>query len=173
MEPILDHNDILEHFIKDYGRLVFTVCYSMTGDYFQSEDLAQETFTAAYRHMDSFDGKNEKAWLTRIAANKCRDFLKSPANSRVKPAGDEAFATLVSKEGTPEEAFLEADAQRRLSLLCGRLKEPYRSVALDYFIEERSPQEIAEKTGKNIKTVQTQIYRTKAMLKKQWKEETI
>lgn len=170
--PILDRKQTLEYFMKEYGRLVFTVCYSMTGDYFQSEDLAQETFVSAYRHLDSFDGKNEKAWLTKIASNKCRDFLKSAANNRVKPADDEVFAVIPSAGQTPEEELLSADVKDRMAAFCGRLKEPYRSISVAYFLKEESPQEIADRTGKNIKTVQTQIYRAKAMLKKIWKEES-
>lgn len=152
--------------------MVFTVCYSMTGDYFQSEDLAQETFVSAYRHLNSFDGKNEKAWLTKIASNKCRDFLKSAANNRVKPAEAEVFAVIPSKTDSPEEALLDADVRGRMAACCRRLKEPYQSIAAAYFLDEENPQEIAERTGKNVKTVQTQIYRAKAMLKKMWKEES-
>lgn len=157
--------------MKEYGRLVFSVCYSITGDYFQSEDLAQETFVSAYRHLDSFDGKNEKAWLTRIATNKCKDFLKSAANRYVAPMEEETFAVIAAEGPTPEEAVLSADVADRMTACCNQLAEPYRSIAVDYFIEEKSPQEISDQTGKNIKTVQTQIYRAKAMLKKKWKEE--
>lgn len=158
--------------MKEYGRLVFTVCYSMTGDYFQSEDLAQETFVSAYRHLDTFDGKNEKGWLTKIAANKCRDFLKSAANRRVKPTEDKVFAAIPSGAQSPEDALLSEDAKTRMLCLCSRLKQPYSDIAVAYFLQEESPQEIADRTGKNIKTVQTQIYRAKAMLKKLWKEES-
>lgn len=171
MTPILNRQDVLERFMEQYGRLVFTICYSMTGDYFQSEDLAQETFTSAYLHLDSFDGKNEKAWLARIASNKCRDFLKSAANNRVKPAEDESFNLIPAETDTPEEALLASEAEERMDFFCERLKEPYRTIARDYFIGEKSPKEIAEETGKNLKTVQTQIYRAKAMLRKLWKEE--
>lgn len=173
MTPILNRQEILEHFIEQYGRLVFTICYSMTGDYFQSEDLAQETFTSAYLHLDSFDGKNEKAWLARIASNKCRDYLKSAANNRVKPAEEENFISIPAGSDTPEEALLALEAEERMKFLCEKLKEPYRSIAKDYFIGEKSPKAIAEETGKNLKTVQTQIYRAKAMLRKLWKEEEL
>lgn len=158
--------------MEQYGRLVFTICYSMTGDYFQSEDLAQETFTSAYLHLDTFDGKNAKAWLARIASNKCRDFLKSAANNRVKPAEDELFINIPAAADTPEESVLATEAEQRMQLLCKKLKEPYQSIARDCFIGEKSPREIAEQSGKNIKTVQTQIYRAKAMLRDLWKEES-
>jgi RNA polymerase sigma-70 factor (ECF subfamily) len=40
-----------------------------------------------------------------------------------------------------------------------RLKTPYREIALDYFYNELSAAEISAKQVKNLKTVQTQIYR--------------
>ena len=53
--------------LSDYQNLIFSLCYQMTQNYFEAEDLAQETFVAAYEHLDSFDGQHEKAWLCRIA----------------------------------------------------------------------------------------------------------
>jgi RNA polymerase sigma-70 factor (ECF subfamily) len=50
------------------------------------------------------------------------------------------------------------------------LKPPYREIALDYFYRELTAAEIAENTGKNLKTVQTQIYRARAMLQKTYQK---
>ena len=69
-----------------YQNLIFSICYQMTGDYFAAEDLTQDTFVSAYRNLEQFDGSYEKAWLCRIAANKCTDYLKS-AKRRSEPAG--------------------------------------------------------------------------------------
>ncbi len=69
-----------------------------------------------------------------------------------------------------EQNVLEREARRQLSERCNRLKSPYREVALDYFFRELSPTEIAENTGKNLKTVQTQIYRARALLQKNYRK---
>ena len=74
--------------MNQYGNLVFSICLKTTGDYFASEDLAQETFIAAYKAYDSFDGSNEKAWICRIAGNKSIDYLRS-AERRSVPTADE------------------------------------------------------------------------------------
>ena len=50
-----------------------------------------------------------------------------------------------------------------------QLKSPYKEVAYAHFCEELSVNEIAQRTNKNPKTIQTQLYRAKAMLKKCWK----
>lgn len=165
-----DSNDqLLENAIEEYGRLILTICSSMTGDYFEAEDLAQDTFLSAYKNLDSFDGANMKAWLVRIASNKCRDYLKSAARRSV-PSPAELFEQ-VADHLVPEDTILQKDTEKKLAEFCGSLKEPYRSIATAYYCEHKNAQEIAKLTGKNLKTVQTQIYRTKAMIQKLWKEE--
>lgn len=163
-------NQLLEHAIEEYGRLILTICTSMTGDYFEAEDLAQDTFVSAYKNLDRFDGVNMKAWLVKIASNKCRDYLKSAARRSV-PTKQEAFDQVSDAAPVPEAAILEKDAEKRLEEFCNSLKEPYRSIATAYFCDRQSAQEISIKTGKNLKTTQTQIYRAKAMIRKLWKEE--
>ena len=49
----------------------------------------------------------------------------------------------------------------------GQIKPPYDKIAREHFYEEKSAREIAEESGKNLKTVQTRIYRAKAPIKKQ------
>jgi len=163
-------NQLLERAIEEYGRLILTVCNSMTGDHFEAEDLAQDTFLSAYKNLDSFDGGNMKAWLVKIASNKCRDYLKSAARRSV-PTPQETLELVTDAVPIPEDVILENDTEKRLKDFCISLKEPYRSIAVAYFCEHRSAQDISKTTGKNLKTTQTQIYRTKAMIRKLWKEE--
>ena len=47
-----------------------------------------------------------------------------------------------------------------------QLKSPYKEVAYAHFCQELSVSEIAHRTNKNPKTIQTQLYRARAMLKK-------
>lgn len=170
MSPVDEKHQMLEVAISQYGRLIYTICSSMTGDSFEAEDLAQDTFLSAYRHYHTFDGKNMKAWLVTIASNKCRDYLKSAARRSI-PSSGEAFELVRDMEPQPDEAVIEMDTEKRVRILSRSLKEPYRSIAISYFCEHKTPREISENTGKNIKTIQTQIYRTRGMLRKLWKEE--
>lgn len=150
--------------------MVFSVCYRTIKDYFEAEDLTQETFLSVYRHYKSFDGNNEKAWICKIAVNKCLDYLKR-AERRSQVMGDGYFEALQDKGGTPEEKILEIDTKESIKKLCDNLNEPYRQVALLYYYEEMDIGEIAVKQGKNLKTVQTQYYRAKAMLKRSYGRE--
>ena len=159
-----------EEAVNNYGRLIFSICHTMTGDFFVAEDLTQDTFLSAYQHLADFHGGSVKAWLTTIAANKCRDYLKSAARRSVAMPDD--YLVTVADEATPEQTVLEKCTRERLFHLCKQLKEPYQSLSITYFCKEIPISEIAANTGKNSKTLQTQLYRAKAMLRKLWKEES-
>lgn len=136
----------------------------MTQNYFEAEDMAQETFLSAYEHLNHFDGQHEKAWICRIAVNKCLDFLKKSRRCTV-PETEELLMCLADKEQV-EDTVMQEEVRRELKDTCESLKEPYREIALAHFYEEKTAEEIAKRYGKNIKTIQTQIYRARAKLQK-------
>lgn len=160
----------LERMIDQYQRLVLTICYKAVGDYFAAQDLTQDTFLSAYTHLDTFDGSNEKAWLCRIAANKCADYLKS-AGRRQIPSQEDTFVKLCSERPSPEQLALDREVREQLLYRCRRLGPPYDEIARLYFYEERRPEEIARLTGRNVRTVQTQIYRARDLLRKIYRKE--
>ena len=160
----------MEQLIDQYGNLVFSICIKIVKSYFDAEDLAQDTFLAAYRNLSSFDGDNEKAWICRIATNKCLDYLKR-AGRKIVPTEDTYFHEVKCESPTPEEYMLETDVKQQLYDLCNQLKAPYRTVALEYFYYEKDISEIVRQSGKNQKTIQTHVYRAKKMLRKLWRRE--
>jgi len=164
------HKEQFANYIKQYERLIITICLSFTKNYFDAEDLAQQTFLSAYTNFAKFDGVNFKAWVTTIASNKCRDFLKSPGRV-INSLSNEEFDSLVDRGETPEDALLKEHSKQKIYSLCGKLKEPYRAVAVNYFCEDIKLSDMAKDTGQSLKTLQTHLYRSKKFLKVLWKEE--
>lgn len=159
--------------IDSYQNLVFSICYKMTADYFAAQDLAQDTFISAYEHLQSFDGCNPKAWICRIATNKCIDYMSHSARRSI-PTQDvylEKDSELSPIAETPEAVYMEQEARGELLDNCMRLKPPYNEVAKAYYYDEMDVKEIAAKRNQKIKTVQTQIYRARAMLRKIYRKE--
>ena len=162
----------LEQWIDRYQNLIYSICFKLTNDYFDAQDLTQETFLSAYKNLAYFDGKNERAWLCTIASRKCLDYLKHSGRRQV-PMEDQFWISCTSPRPQPEQTSVEEALRQELYSCCQKLKEPYRQVALDYFYHEYDAGAIAEKTGKNLKTIQTQIYRAKAMLRKFYRKEDL
>lgn len=145
----------------------------MTSDYFAAEDLAQDTFLSAYEHLRSFDGSNAKAWLCRIAANKCIDYM-SHSGRRSIPTEDTYLVSTMEAgpfQETPEAVCMEQETKEILLEHCRQLKPPYDEVAKAYYYDELDIKEIAAKRAQKVKTVQTQIYRAREMLRKIYRKE--
>lgn len=151
--------------LEQYEKLIFSICYRMVGDYFDAQDMTQETFLAYYRVLDRFDGKNERAFLTKIATNKCLDFRKQ-AVRRELPSEDDILEHHATTVPPPEERVLEEELMEGLRAACRELKPPYGQVAYDYYCLGHTAKEIAQSEDKKLKTVQTQLARAKKMLQK-------
>ncbi len=79
MEPALDdavlraragHLDAFETLYHRHAGRVFAVCLRLTGDRSRAEELTQESFVRAWKHLSTFRGESGfSAWLTKIAVN--------------------------------------------------------------------------------------------------------
>lgn len=163
----ISREQYLEYLIEQYQNLIYSICLKSVGNPFDAEDLTQEVFLSAYKNLSSFDGLYEKAWLSKIAVHKCLDFLKA-AGRRSIPTEDIYFSQIPDKQQqtSPEELCLQSDSERQVFRICSSLKSPYREIAIAHFCKQMSVTEISQKEGKNPKTIQTQLYRAKNMLKK-------
>lgn len=155
----------LKYLIKQYQNLIYSICLKSVGNPFDAEDLTQEVFLSAYKNLSRFDGNYEKAWLSKIAVRKCLDYLKA-AGRRSIPTEDTYFSQIPDRQSSPEDEYMKTASNTHVEALCMQLKSPYKEVAYAHFCKELSVPEIAQQTGKNPKTIQTQLYRARAMLKK-------
>jgi len=103
----------VEALIHDYGRLVFRVIFGVTGEWYESQDLTQETFVQAFKAIDAArqaSGANfhAKARLMRIALNNARQFRRRcrlvrfvPFSALRKEEQEESDADLVGERPAP------------------------------------------------------------------------
>ena len=100
------------------------------------------------------------------------------AGARTVPTSDEELENSLSSytektatQKTPEKEVLEDEVRQTLLRRCKELKPPYDEIARMYYYEEIEMPEIAKMKNLNLKTVQTQVYRARAMLRKQYRKE--
>lgn len=148
--------------MKKYQNLIFSICLKLTGDYFVSEDITQETFISVYQKYHQFDGDNEKAWICRIASNKCIDYLRKQQNVMEEVFNEEIAIPIVSD---PIGIFETSEVMAQVRGKCADLPKDYAQISQMYFVEGFSAKEISLKLEMKLKTVQTKIYRAREMLK--------
>ena len=164
MEKI-DSKENLIRLVEEYQNLIFSICLKLTGDYFVAEDLTQETFLAAFKHIDSYHGENEKAWICRIASNKAIDYLKASKRREIPTLQEEMATEAVEISNEPLQRVLNKEVMEDMIHKCQNLKPPYDEVAMEHFIKGKSAKEIASQKNEPLKTIQTRLYRAREMLK--------
>ena len=138
-----------------------------------AEDLAQETFVKAWKHIQRFDAnKNLKPWLLTIARNTAYDHIRknrAHAFSEFETIdGDNPFEDSLADESEPraDEAAIAKESSARLSSALSRIPEIYRVVILLRLEENLEFEEIAKTLEKPIETLRSQYRRGTAMLRK-------
>ena len=145
-----------------YSAAVYREAFAYCRNCADAEDIMQETFMQRFRSHISFpDDRAEKAWLMRVAANKCRDLMRSAVYRylcRAVPLEEAALTYETPGESEVYHAVME-------------LPPKYRLVIHLYYYEGYSAAETAEITGSSETAVQTQLYRARKLLKKKLGEE--
>jgi RNA polymerase sigma factor (sigma-70 family) len=72
--------------IGPYRRELQAHCYRILGSVQDAEDVLQEALLAAWRALGQLDGRSLRAWLYRIATNRCLNYLRGESR-RPQPAG--------------------------------------------------------------------------------------
>lgn len=166
--------------MQQYQKLVYTVCLQFVRDPHTAEDLTQDTFLSAWASIDRCEPQYYKQWLVRVAANKCKDHLGSAWARRVEPQADDALpepraapppgSALPAAEPDPQDAYLRKTDAAELEATVRALREPYGKAAAMYLLEGRTVPDIAKALGRPPSTVQCQLFRAKAILRKQLSE---
>ncbi len=150
--------DQLDLMVQRYEKDLLRLCCLYLRDWNAAEDVVQETFLKAFRHLDSFRGESsEKTWLITIALNGCRDYRRSAwfryIDSRV------SLNVLPASSEPPDSEHVE------LTLAIMKLKPKYMEAVLLYFYEGYSMKEIGEMLGISEAAVSGRLQKAKQKLK--------
>ncbi len=148
---------------------IYRLVQSHIGDASEALDLTQEAFIAAFAGLRSYDHRRPfRAWLSRIAINKCRDWARRRAVRRFftfaapLEAANYTAADLVPADQVLAAAQELATVRTAIAALPVALKEPL----ILRTIEGLSETETAQALGISNKAVETRLYRARAALGK-------
>ena len=151
--------DALRNAMDSHGDAVFRLCLIMLRNHADAEDAVQETFIRFYQKAPAFtDSEHEKAWLLRVAANKCKDMLRYRSRHFTEP--EEVLSTLV--QDTESSHILECLME---------LPEKFRTVLSLHYIEGFKVEEIASLIGKTASAVKMRLSKGRKLLEEKYRKE--
>lgn len=128
--------------VSRYQDVVCAVSYSSTGNWALSQDVAQDTFIAAWRQLGQLrDVSRLRAWLCQIARN-----LARKARQRTDRESLDAEPQLVSLDD-PFSTTAQAEVDRVVREALARIPDRYRETLVLYYCENRSIREVAATLG--------------------------
>src|SRR5262245_36922612 len=84
-ESLAGNRDAFGQIVSRYQSLICSLAYSATGNLGQSEDLAQETFITAWKHLARLREREKlRSWLCGIARNRINSFLRRERREPVR-----------------------------------------------------------------------------------------
>lgn len=151
----------MEQLIHDYGNNLLRLCTLYLKDRYLAEDALQEVYIRVWKKYSLFEGQSqEKTWMTRIAINVCKNYMRSPWHIKTEI---QEISELIGKEVNEYQQI-----DNKIDLMEGilKLKEKYRVMILLYYYQELSVKEIAFVLNRKESTVLTHLKRAREQLKK-------
>ena len=127
-----------------------------------AEDVYQETFLRVCRSFSSYRRESsEKTWITSIAVNICRDYLRSSWKKRVVVTED--FLTYSSDTDT-EELIEKRNEKKELLEAIMKLPDKYRQIIHLYYYQEMDVKDIASVLKIPGGTVKSRLFKARNLL---------
>lgn len=138
--------DAFGRLIERHLDAVWAVSYSSTRDRALSDDVAQDTFVAAWRQLDRLrEVGRVRAWLCGIARNLARKARRRAGRER--PAADVAADVATDASDGAYAAMAAAETSRLVGRALDELPASYREVLVLYYQHEQSIREVASALG--------------------------
>jgi len=153
--------------MQRHREAVYRLVRAHIGDEVEALDVTQESFIAAFAALHRFDRPRPfRAWLLRIALNKCHDWARKRSVRRfftfarpIEDAGEVADSAM-----TPEAALQSAAGVERIQRAVQALPSKLKDALILCAIEGMSQDEAAALMGVSRKTIETRIYRARQKL---------
>jgi RNA polymerase sigma-70 factor, ECF subfamily len=161
--------------VEANSSLIYRLALKMLGDPQDAEDILQETFIKAYRHLTEFDGRSSlSTWLYRIATNEALMHLRRKNLETVsieEPQADEGPLQeplqIVDWCCVPEIELMSTERRAELDRAVGLLPPSLRVVFLLRDVSGLSTRETAEVLELSEMAVKTRLSRARLRLREE------
>ena len=151
--------------VGKYQRALFGFLGRMGLSPSQAEDVAQETFLRAWRHLGQYkpDRGEFSTWLFTIARNLALNEANRTASSRGLPATDDLPEPACGRL-QPQDEFELAQRRRRVHAALCELPVADRCVLALAYLQDMNVAEIARIEGSTTGAIKTRLHRARGRL---------
>jgi RNA polymerase sigma factor (sigma-70 family) len=161
--------DAFAQIVARYQSLVASIAYSATGSIAQSEDLAQETFVAAWRHLGSLQEPAKlRVWLCGIARRATANALRC---RRREPAHDaeslDHIMDAPAEDALPADYAISREEETILWRSLEQIPAAYREPLILFYRHGQSAERVAEALELSPDAVRQRLSRGRKLLENQ------
>jgi RNA polymerase sigma factor (sigma-70 family) len=155
--------------VERYQRLLCSLAYAATGSVSESEDVAQETFIAAWSQLAELrEPEKLRPWLCGILRHKVSRFRRQFGRDAVFGAESvEAAHDVANGETSAPDRTIHAEEQAILWRALGQVPTLYREPLVLFYRENRSIEHVAGALDLSEDTVKQRLSRGRKILQEQ------
>jgi RNA polymerase sigma-70 factor (ECF subfamily) len=154
-----------EQLVDAYKDMIYTLCYRMTGNAGDAEDLLQEILTKLFLGLNKFEGRSAfSSWLYRVSYNHCLNFLAS--RKEEKRQTDPLPERDLIRDPATEISMTDQHTQAVLD----SLPPEERSLLIMRFVMDLDVKEISSILGIGLSATKMRLVRTRENFKKMFEE---
>lgn len=169
LSPVQNEKPEINRLIDNYSKNLMRLCYLYLKDYHLAEDAVQDTLTKAYVKYNTFNkNSSEKTWITRIAINVCKNYLRKSSNKEF--SSNECVLLSFASNEESEANYRDEESILLLNAVYS-LPEIYKQVILLYYYQNLRITEISKILKQKDVTISVRLLRARKLLKEFLKEE--
>ena len=145
--------------VRRHQDALYRHALGMTGSPDVAEDILQASFIKAFQHLGEVHGRFD-AWVFRIVANGCKDWLKNIRRTHLSYEEDDQPSSFATPDEELDRTELRSDLDRALSALAPSLREAF----VMKHVEGRSYEEMADLLGTTVGALKMRVHRAREAL---------
>jgi RNA polymerase sigma factor (sigma-70 family) len=159
-----------EALYTEYSKRVYFLALKTVGNKENAEEVTQDVFLYVHRKIAELkDPQAFPAWLGRITASKCTDFLRknNPFSTDAEEIAESEFIEETTPSFIPEKSLENAATAQILIEIIDKLPLPQRVCIYYYYYEQLSVREIAEQLAIQETTVRNRLALARDKIRKE------
>ena len=153
--------------VRSHQKMIRAITFRMSGSPDDAEELAQDAFVRAYRHLASFNGDSKfSTWLCKIAINLSLDWRRRESR---RDSLHSQWAAATASENNPGAGFPD-ELSRRVQAALDRLPAKQRAAIVLTIYQNQSHAEAAKTLGCAETAISWRVFAARRRLKRLLKD---